>query len=435
MILFLDIVSFLIEWAYAFVFFFMLLAFLPTRKNRLIRVLAFFGCSLFSHMVIYSNDLPNLAGALIVFTIDILIFHKGRWMEKLTAVLVFYPPVIAVNYLMLDVSSRLFFLATGAPGTPSSDTWTPKMYLISTAVHTFALLLRLLFWLLSWWFLRKYLRQTSLNLTNKMWSIVDALMLSPFVAIFTIIYFMPESPVIVYPICATSIFSGFGCIYLASYICNSMQTAYHAQELEMKEAYYKEQIKNETQVRSIYHDLKNHLLILEAQAGNKQEVQTSIQELQSQIQEYEFYQHTGNEFLDIILRDKAKAALERQIDFSAVISFEDTDFIDPLDISTIFGNALDNAMEACARLPKEERLITVKANRIRDFLIINVENSTAPDSSASGTFSGKTTKKDTFLHGFGLPNIKNAVEHYHGQCNVKFENETFTLKIMIPIPS
>ena len=67
--------------------------------------------------------------------------------------------------------------------------------------------------------------------------------------------------------------------------------------------------------------------------------------LRSQIADYEDYVHTGNEFLDIILKDKAAKAREKQIDFSALVDFKGMDFIEPLDISTIFSNALDNAME------------------------------------------------------------------------------------------
>ena len=247
---------------------------------------------------------------------------------------------------------------------------------------------------------------------------------------FTIIYFMPTDPLIVYPICGTSIFSSFGCIYLASYICNSMQTTYRARELEKKQAYYQERMEEEERVRSIYHDLKNHLLVLQAQAKNGQEVQSSVTALLEQISEYENYYHTGNDFLDMVIRDKASAARKKQIDFSSNISFADSSFIDPLDISTLFGNALDNAIEASEKLPKENRLITVKAGRIRDMLVITVENNTLPALSSSQ----KTTKADPFLHGFGLSNIRKAAERYGGECSIRTDHEMFTLKILIPIP-
>ncbi len=429
MIRFFDILSLGLEWGYVFVFFRMLQTFLPLRRSMAMRVLAFFANSLLAVVIIYSNDLANLLGALLGFVAYVAVFHRGSWAERLTAVLVFYPALIAVNYLMMDMGSRLFFGVTDASGKEIA-LWTKEEQLASTAIHVATMLLRLLFWLGAWHFLRKYLRRIASGLTAKMWMVVDILMLSPFVAIFTIIYFMPEDPVIVYPICGASIFSSFGCIYLAAYICNSVQTAYRAQELEMKQSYYRDRMGDEERVRGIYHDLKNHLLVLQAQAGNRQEVDASIQGLQSQIHAYENYYHTGNEILDIIIRDKAKKARESQIDFSAAIALEDGAFIEPLDISTIFGNALDNAIEASQCLPQEERLITVKAGRIRDILVMSVENNALSET----IDPERTTKEDAFAHGFGIPNIRKAVERYGGQCSVRAEEGRFVLKIMIPMP-
>ena len=218
-------------------------------------------------------------------------------------------------------------------------------------------------------------------------------------------------------------------MYLASYICGAEENAWRVQELERRGNYYKDRIRDEERVRSIYHDLKNHLLVLQSEAQGTQSVR-SIQTLQDQIEGYENYYHTGNEVVDIIIRDKAKRAQERQIDFVAAVSFEDGAFLEVLDISTIFGNALDNAIEASEKLPEEQRLITVRAGRVRDMLLIAVENHVSP----SMRLSGKTTKEDDFLHGLGLPNIRKAVERYDGQCSVKSEDGVFTLKIVIPVP-
>ena len=68
---------------------------------------------------------------------------------------------------------------------------------------------------------------------------------------------------IVYPICGASIFSSFGCMYLSAYLYDSFQRAYRIQQLEAQCSYYKDRIRDEERVRSIYHDLKNHLLVLE----------------------------------------------------------------------------------------------------------------------------------------------------------------------------
>lgn len=68
-----------------------------------------------------------------------------------------------------------------------------------------------------------------------------------------------------------------------------------------------------------------------------------VDQLHSQIADYENDIHTGNAFLDIIVREKAAVAKEKGIDFNVLVHFEDGLFLYALDISTIFGNALDNA--------------------------------------------------------------------------------------------
>lgn len=200
-------------------------------------------------------------------------------------------------------------------------------------------------------------------------------------------------------------------------------------QLQQQYAYYSDKLKDEERIRSIYHDLKNHLLVMESRQ-NTEETRRMAETLRSQIAGYEDYVHTGNEFLDIILKDKAAKAREKQIDFSAMVDFHGIDFLEPLDISTIFGNAIDNAIEASENLPEYKRLITVKAERVRDMLIITVENNTAP---GNHLVEG-TTKKDRFVHGFGIPNIKKAVEKYSGQCSFQQEERMYRLKILIPIP-
>lgn len=200
-------------------------------------------------------------------------------------------------------------------------------------------------------------------------------------------------------------------------------------QLQQQFAYYQEKMKDEERVRSIYHDLKNHLLVMENRQ-NTEETRQMAETLRSQIADYEDYVHTGNEFLDIILKDKAAKAREKQIDFSAMVDFHGIDFMEPLDISTIFGNAIDNAIEASENLPEYKRLITVKAERVRDMLLITIENNTQP----GNHLTEGTTKKDRFVHGFGIPNIKKAVEKYGGQCSFQQEERVYRLKILIPCP-
>lgn len=428
MIKLMDLLSILINITYCFTFYKLISSFLQLRRSLLMKITAFIACHYIATAVIYANDIFGILGFMVGFFFYLLFFYQGKLIEKVSVLLVFYPALIAINYLMVDIGTYLFYSTMGF-NRGETISWTPELHFASTSYYTVSLLLRLAFWAIMWLVMHRYLSQITSRLTIHMWLIVDMLMLASFVAIFTIILFMPDRTAIAYPICGASIFSSFGCMYLASYICRTMQATYRVQELEMQCNYYKDRMKDENRVRSIYHDLKNHLLLLQSQDGSSQE-QQPVQSLQYQLEGYENYHNTKNEFLDIIIRDKSRAAQKKQIDFSAVIHFEDGSFLEPLDISTIFGNALDNAIEASEKLPQDQRLITIKSNRIRDMLIIIFKNNTAPNTA----LAPGTTKTDTFIHGFGLTNIKKAVEKYEGKCIINTEQQTFTLKIMIPIP-
>ena len=201
-------------------------------------------------------------------------------------------------------------------------------------------------------------------------------------------------------------------------------------QLQQQFAYYQEKLKDEEKVRSVYHDMKNHLLVLQRQI-NSPETAEMVEKLQSQVAMYEDYEHTGNDILDIILKEKSETAREKHIALSVTADLNGVDFIEPLDVSTIFGNGLDNAIEASEKLPEEQRAILVKAGRVQNFFSVLIENSCLQNREYT---KQRTTKSDDFLHGFGISNMRKAAEKYDGQLTIKRENEKFTLKILIPIP-
>ena len=201
-------------------------------------------------------------------------------------------------------------------------------------------------------------------------------------------------------------------------------------QLNQQFVYYQEKLKDEEKVRSVYHDMKNHLLVLQRQI-NSPETAEMVEKLQSQVAMYEDYEHTGNDIPDIILKEKSETAREKHIALSVTADLNGVDFIEPLDVSTIFGNGLDNAIEASEKLPEEQRAILVKARKMQNFFSVLIENNCLQD---SGNTKSRTTKNDDFLHGFGISNMRKAVEKYDGQLMTKCENGKFTLKILILIP-
>ena len=431
MIALLDFLTWLFMWVYRFVFFRILHTFIPLKNGIPVRILAFFASSMFTGVTVYLNNLSNILLPLFAFFIYACIFHQERITEKITTVLIFYPIMISVNFLMQNVFSQIFFAVTNAPAEPGPG-WTDTDWLLSSALYTLSHLTRILFWIGVSRFLKEPLHQIRFNLSIKMWLIVDSIITVAAVACFTTLYFITDHPEIVYPLCVTAVFSSLGCIYLVAYMSKSTQDMYNMQKMQMQQKYYEDKLKDEERVRAVYHDMKNHLLVLEGAQGTEA-TRKMAKELRAQIVDYEDYIHTGNDFLDIIIRDKAEKSREKQIDFSAFIDFGDIDFIEPLDISTLFGNGIDNAIEASGKLPEDQRVIAVKAGRVNDFISILIENNCMEEQAADKTGKNRTTKADSFLHGFGITNMEKTAEKYGGTCTTRQEDGKFTLKILLPV--
>lgn len=194
-------------------------------------------------------------------------------------------------------------------------------------------------------------------------------------------------------------------------------------ELEIQTRYYEEKLKEEERIKQIYHDMKNHLLLME---DKNIEDSREICNIKKNIMRYEAYYRTGNKFLDIILKDKIEKACEDSIKVEDNIDLSGMDFIDPFDISTIFGNMLDNAIEACRSIVEiEKRRITILAKRENDFLVIREKNNKEN--------IDKIIPPKKVIHGYGLLNITNAVHKYEGEVDINESKNEFVINIIIPI--
>lgn len=108
-------------------------------------------------------------------------------------------------------------------------------------------------------------------------------------------------------------------------------------------------------------------------------------------------------------------------------------FMKPTDISILFGNALDNALESVEKLAEvEKRLVHVSIARQKSFLRIRVENCYAGE--LHFTDGLPATGKDARYHGYGMKSIRSIVEKYNGSLTIKAQDGWFELRILIPVP-
>jgi len=129
---------------------------------------------------------------------------------------------------------------------------------------------------------------------------------------------------------------------------------------------------------------------------------------------------------------KSVACLESNINFTCVADGTLIDFMSVMDICSIFGNPLDNAIESVREIKNPEmRLIKLVVVAQNDLLIIRFENYFENHLKyENGQLA--TTKHDRFSHGYGIKSIKSVVDKYEGNVNINTEHNWFKLAILIP---
>lgn len=182
-----------------------------------------------------------------------------------------------------------------------------------------------------------------------------------------------------------------------------------------------------------YHDLKHQIAVLRAEEDPERRA-AFLNEMEAEIQQYEAQNKTGNPVLDTVLTGKSLYCAKHQIKLTCVADGSAIGFMDVMDICTVFGNALDNAIEYELSIKdKEKRLIHLEVSVRRGFLVVRCENY------YEGTLVCRdglpvTTKADTDYHGYGLKSIRYTVEKYGGTMTVDGRDGWFVLAMILPIP-
>lgn len=185
-------------------------------------------------------------------------------------------------------------------------------------------------------------------------------------------------------------------------------------------------------VRYIYHDLRNHMMCMKSY-NTRDEIVEYIDNLNLQINDFEYLKNTGNKTLDIVLSEKKYTCSRYNIQYEEYINISKLDFMSNVDICAIFSNALDNAIEACMKIDKDiEKVIDVKVTYINQFCILKFTNSKSNEIKLVNQ-EIQTSKSDKSVHGIGLASIKYIVKKYDGEVSINYSDNEFILKIMIPI--
>ena len=179
--------------------------------------------------------------------------------------------------------------------------------------------------------------------------------------------------------------------------------------------------------RSSIHDYKHKVLVIKhwLDEGKIEELKDFIENESETLAKKIYYIKTGNEVVDAIINTKQNLAEKKGINFSVNVKIPPECIVSDIDFVCIFGNLIDNAIEACET--QSEKRIEIIVKEIKKLLIIKVINS------YKGKLPDKlsTTKKEKRFHGIGLKNVKSILEKYDGTYQMIKEDDEVITKIMI----
>ena len=215
-------------------------------------------------------------------------------------------------------------------------------------------------------------------------------------------------------------------------LASNLELASIDAQLKSQHQEYLQSKENLDSIGRLAHDLKHQIAALRAQV-DPEHMAAGFEQLEASVQQYSAQQHTGNPVLDVILTAKTHTCADKGITFTAVADGKLLDGMSSMDIASLFGNALDNAIEATSKLSDpEKRLIRLALYHQGQFVVLRVENyyDSALKTDTEGNL--RTTKKDTRSHGFGVKSIRHIVQQYGGEVTIRTKDHWFTLTALVP---
>lgn len=224
---------------------------------------------------------------------------------------------------------------------------------------------------------------------------------------------------------AATVFYVFGMDRI--YLEQEKVSRYHSQI-----AVYKMLAEQYSQSERLRHDMKNHIIALSGLFGGKEWEKMGIYLKQLEQSGLEVSgDMTGNKAVDALLYQKRKRADKEDVRWECDIQMPTVCCINEFDLCVLFGNILDNALEACERLRSgESGFINIQARAVKKCFLLEVKNSMDRTEKDTEGFTNKDHSKE---HGIGLLNIGDVVNKYNGVMNLEAENGIFVISILLPM--
>lgn len=196
--------------------------------------------------------------------------------------------------------------------------------------------------------------------------------------------------------------------------------------------HYETSQKNIEAINMKCHDLKHQIAAMK-KMGNKGDNGEYISELENEVMIYESFAKSGNDALDIILTEKGLICQQNKIKLSIIADGTAISFMTYNDIYSLFGNAMDNAIESLLKEnDPEKRILDLRIEKKGGMAYVHIENySASAPQMKQGNF---VTSKKEDGHGYGTKSMVFIVHKYRGNITFTYSNSVFAVDILLPIP-
>lgn len=204
-------------------------------------------------------------------------------------------------------------------------------------------------------------------------------------------------------------------------------------DLQLQNQYLNSVYTLDEHTRKVRHDLKNHMNIMRTLLEDEQEGRVkTIEYINQYVKQtslmYETVK-TDNKVINAVINSKLLYCAENGINTSVSVC-KDVSNLSDVEICTVLGNLLDNAIEAELKNDEHEREIQLNINMEEDMLNIFVKNK-IKESVLAANHELKTTKKDDKNHGIGMKNIYDIVTRHNGYVDIYEEADYICFNLQI----
>ncbi len=200
-------------------------------------------------------------------------------------------------------------------------------------------------------------------------------------------------------------------------------------------AIYKMLEEHYRQSERLRHDMKNHVIALTGLARGKEweKVESYLEHMEDTLWVTNG-DITGNKAVDALLYQKKKQAEREHIKWECDVQIPKIWGIHEFELCILFGNLLDNALEACGRMEEgSDCFVSIKAKAVKKCFLLEIKNSMNPGEEWKNSLKNNFTKKGIPReHGIGLLNVNDVIHNYQGTLNIEMNNGIFEISVLIP---